>query len=206
MLHAPREPRSVRADHSSSTAYFWFFRKSISTLRARDSSPKSVTTAHEQRTTLVASPFSSILQRPHHWPSCLPVSTMTRWTLPSSHSARTSLVYSWLSQSEARQQSFTTWASGPAAACWSRALAHLHRPRDSGGGGRSVKRGNHECRKEQAKKGLFPLKCTQRIKDDRAWGGGRGSRPTPRHNDPQKAAIRCARALTRAAHGEGRRG
>merc|ERR1719231_1596497 len=54
--------------------------EALSTSSALDSSPKSVTTQHEQPTTLRAVPSLSTLARPTHSPSCLPSETFMRST------------------------------------------------------------------------------------------------------------------------------
>merc|ERR1719263_1603218 len=88
---------------------------------ASDSSPKSVTTTHEQPTTLRAVPSLSTLARPTHSPSCLPSETFIRSTPCSAHSASMSLVYAGSLHACDRTHSF--------AICWSSALQHSCRPR-----------------------------------------------------------------------------
>ena len=84
--------------------YCWVFKYSSKTDKAWVSSPKSVTTAHEHLTTLVAAPSSSILHKPHYSPSCILLGNLRRLTLCSLHSALTSLTYAGSSQSSARHK------------------------------------------------------------------------------------------------------
>jgi hypothetical protein len=87
--------------------------------RARDSSPKSVITAHEVLTALVISPSSSNLASPQRAPSSFPSSTEMIGTSLSLQRAVMSLVYSALSQFLARQQSLAVRRSSALAHSWS---------------------------------------------------------------------------------------
>ena len=66
---------------------YWVFKYSSKTDKACVSSPKSVITAHEHLTTLVAAPSSSILHKPQYSPNCILVGTLIRLTLCSLHNA-----------------------------------------------------------------------------------------------------------------------
>merc|ERR1719263_1758885 len=88
---------------------------------ASDSSPKSVTTTHEQPTTLRAVPSLSTLARPTHSPSCLPSETFMRSTPCSAQSASISFVYAGSLQPCDSTHSFPSDLSS--------ALQHSWRPR-----------------------------------------------------------------------------
>mmetsp|Transcript_2854 Transcript_2854/g.9332 ORF Transcript_2854/g.9332 Transcript_2854/m.9332 type:complete len:218 (-) Transcript_2854:33-686(-) len=101
---------------------------SMRILSARVSSPKSLTTTHEQLTTLRAFPSASILHRPAHSPSSLPSATFMRLTLCSAQSASTSFVYAASSHDCARMHSLASFLSRALAASWRpRARPSLHR-------------------------------------------------------------------------------